>query len=89
MLANANTGLAEEDVFYFGNAVGESGNSTKDARVNLSDTAGARDNQTGFGFAELGNVYDYNRDRRVNLLDVAIARENQSGFTPLKLIAVP
>jgi hypothetical protein len=92
VLSDANggsLGLAGDDVFYFGNAIGESGNSARDARVNLSDVAAARENQTGFGFATVVNDYDYNRDRRVNLSDVAIARENQSGFTPLQLITAP
>lgn len=35
-------------VFYFGNAIGESGNSTRDAKVNAYDILIARDNQTRF-----------------------------------------
>ncbi|NIM48762.1 MAG: hypothetical protein GTO22_05810, partial [Gemmatimonadales bacterium] len=44
VLANADTGLSETDVFYFGNAIGESGNSPTDAMVNAADMLGARDN---------------------------------------------
>ena len=35
--ATANTGLAADDVFYFGNAVGESGNSVTEAEVSVLD----------------------------------------------------
>jgi hypothetical protein len=87
--ATANTGLLADEVHYWGNAPGESGNSTANAIVNLTDVAGARSNQTGFGFATIVNPYDFNRDRRVNLTDVALARGNQSGFTPLRLINPP
>lgn len=40
VVANANTGLAEADVFYFGNAIGESGNFIADAIVNITDMLG-------------------------------------------------
>ena len=39
--ATDNTGLAANDVFYVGNAVGESGNATGDALVNATDEIGA------------------------------------------------
>ena len=75
--ATANTGLALPDVFYFGNAVGESGNSTGDAIVNGTDFAGARDNQRGSAnLAPIDFRWDYNRDRLVNGTDLAIARDN-------------
>ena len=48
VLATAATGLVESDVFYFGNAIGESGNSTSDAKVNAFDMLSARDNQRSF-----------------------------------------
>ena len=86
VLANNNTGLTVDDVFYFGNAIGESGNSIGNATVNISDISGARTNQTGFRLTDLLNVFDFNRDARVNVADVAIARTNQSGFTPIRLI---
>lgn len=86
VLANANTGLPSEDVFYFGNAVGETGNDASNAIVNLIDVALTRTNQTGFNVANIDDPYDFNRDQRVNLQDVAIARTHQSGFSPLILI---
>ena len=90
VLATANTGLAQPDVFFFGNAPGECGNNasepTPDAVVNLSDVILTRNNQTGFGTADIESSFDYNRDQRVNLSDVIFCRNNQSGFTPLNLI---
>ena len=86
VLANNNTGLTDDDVFYFGNVIGESGNDPTDAIVNLADVSGPRTNQTGFGTTDVLNVFDFNRDAVVNLADLAIARTNQSGFTPVRLI---
>ena len=42
MLATPNTGLAEPDVFYFGNAIGEAGNQPGNAIVNATDEILAR-----------------------------------------------
>lgn len=47
VLANGRTGLAEDDVFYFGNAVGETGNFPGYAMVNAADERAVRDNQRG------------------------------------------
>jgi hypothetical protein len=87
--ANANTGLVADDVFYFGNAIGETGNSPDDANVNPDDIYVTRMSQTGFGSAEINHPCDFNRDGRVNPNDIYIVRTNQSGFTPLRLISVP
>lgn len=86
VLANDNTRLNTDDVFYFGNAIGDTGNNSDNAIVNLADVSLTRSNQTGFSSSDLSNVYDFNRDESVNLIDVALARQNQSGFTPVNLI---
>ncbi len=88
VLATVNTGLAAEDTFYFGNAIGESGNSDADARVNAFDMLGARDNQRNFlDPAPIDFDFDFNRDRRVDVADVLIARSDWTHFlTALKLI---
>ena len=86
VFASNNTGLTADDVFYFGNAIGESGNDPINAVVNLADVGGVRTNQTGFGSTDVLNVFDFNRDAVVNLADLAIARTNQSGFSPIRLI---
>ena len=85
-LSNSTTGFTEPSVFYFGNIIGETGNDTANAIVNLADVAGTRQNQTGFGSTDINNQFDFNRDSKVNLIDIAIARQNQSGFSPVKLI---
>ncbi|MBN2475191.1 MAG: VWA domain-containing protein [Pirellulales bacterium] len=91
VLATANTGLAEADVFYFGNAVAEAGNSTTDAKVNPTDMLLARNNpRTFLNPAGVDFPYDYNRDARVNATDMLLARNNQTHFlNALKLITVP
>jgi hypothetical protein len=89
ILPNAHTGLASADVFYFGCAIGETGNSTADARVNSSDVTLIRLNYSGFGTAPIDSRYDFNRDGKVNSADVTICRNYFSGFTPLLLITAP
>ncbi len=89
MIGNDTTGLPVDDVFYFGNAIGETGVDPSNARVNLADVGQTRINQSGFTSAEIDNDFDFNRDGRVNLVDVGIARSNQSGFSSLQLITAP
>jgi hypothetical protein len=69
----ANTGLARDDVFYFGNLPGESGDNTV---VDLADEEASRNNRSGFNFVPITNSYDYNRDGQVNATDDLIARYN-------------
>jgi hypothetical protein len=89
--ANADTGLAAGDVFYFGNAPGESGNWATAAIVNGVDEAAARHRPRGpSNPAPIHFRWDYNRDRLVNLNDVRVARADRTtAATALKLIAVP
>jgi len=91
VLPTANTGLAQPDVFYFGNAIGETGNSTTEARVNAIDTLLARNNpRTLTDPAPIDFPYDFNRDARVNATDMLIARNNQThSLNALRLITVP
>ncbi len=89
VLANEHTGLAANDVFYFGNAIGDTGNSATDANVNSSDVLGARGHHAGPS-APMTNVYDFNRDQMVDAADVAIAVQNvSSGAAALQLITAP
>ncbi|MBN2473948.1 MAG: M10 family metallopeptidase C-terminal domain-containing protein [Pirellulales bacterium] len=89
--ANDRTRLAAPDVFYFGNAVAEAGNSTTDAKVNATDMLLARNNpRTFINPAGVDFPYDYNRDARVNATDMLLARNNQTHFlNALRLITVP
>ncbi len=88
VLANTNTGLSSPDMFYFGNAAGESGNSPSNTFVDGSDFAGARDDPHNFiTRASITNVHDYNRDSFVDGSDLAVARDNYTNFlTSLKLV---
>jgi hypothetical protein len=84
-------GLAAPDVFYFGNAVGETGDSAVNTFVNAADEVNARNNPRTFvNPATVDLAYDFNRDGFVNAADQIIAR---SSTTPvgaeLKLISVP
>ena len=91
MLANVDTGLAESDVFYFGNAIGDSGDATTNTNVDATDELGARNNQHNFlDPAPIDDAYDYNRDARVDATDELLARNNQTNFlNRLNLITVP
>ena len=74
--ATAATGLAADDVFYFGNAIGDSGagNTPEYALVSPADETAVRANKTGFAPTAVTNVYDFNRDRRVTASDELTAR---------------
>ncbi len=89
--AGGNVGTLADDVFYFGNAVGESGNSTSDAKVNAFDMLAARDNQRTFiDPAPIDFPFDFDRDTRVSATDMLIARNNSTHFlNALALIDVP
>jgi len=84
-------GLAGDDVFYFGNAVAESGNQPGNSMVTSTDLLLARNNPRNFLHpAAIDFAFDYNRDQRVNATDVLLARNNQTNFlTALRLIDVP
>ena len=87
--ATANTGLAQADVFYFGNAVGESGDSPLNAIVNATDEIGARNNpKTFLSPAGLADRYDFDRDGYVNATDQILARSNaNTAAAALRLIS--
>ena len=88
VLATVNTGLAAPDVFYFGNAPGETGDSLIDAKVDAIDVLATRQNpRPFFDPPTIDNVYDFNRDRRVDAIDTLIARNNQTwSGTELELL---
>jgi uncharacterized protein YkwD len=79
--ATATSGLTAPDVFYFGNAVGESGDNGAVATVDTTDFLSTRSNlQTFLNPALMTNTFDYNRDGRVDATDQIITRNN-NGFS--------
>ena len=87
--ATANTGLESDDVFYFGNAVGETGDQASEGGVGVSDMIAIRQNATTVGeMAAIDNVFDVNRDGDVGLIDQLEARDN-GPLVPLSFITVP
>jgi len=91
VLATEETGLELADVFYFGNAVGESGNLGNEARVNAVDALLARNNPRSMvDPAPIDFPYDFNRDGRVNAADMLVARGHQTHMLDgLNLITAP
>jgi uncharacterized delta-60 repeat protein len=71
--ANARTGLAAPDVFYFGNLVGDTGETP--LRVDAADYLATR-RATGRGPAAVDSPFDFDRDGRVGAADWTTARRN-------------
>src|SRR4029079_4571963 len=86
-----NTRLAAPDVFYFGSAVGESGNVPGDYSVSLSDELLARNNPMSIVPGTLvTNKFDFNRDGTVSVIDQLLSRNNiTTAISKLKQITVP
>ncbi len=89
--ATENTGLLVPDVFYFGNAVGEAGDSVDNALVNGFDFASTREHLVASSpGAAIDNKVDFNRDAVVDGADLAITRDNTTDFAnSLRRITVP
>ncbi len=87
MLANENTGLAADDVFYFGSRVGDTGlsNSPNAAITSAADQLAVRANPTvGVG---VDNPYDFDRNGVVSAGDELTARFNPGVLLMLNLPA--
>jgi hypothetical protein len=84
-------GLRQDDVFYFGNAPGETGDSADNAIVNTTDELLARSHTRGPRHpAAVDDPYDHNRDGLVNATDRIIARDHRTGpGDALRLITAP
>ena len=84
-------GLASDDVFYFGNAIGETGNDSDNTLVNAADAVGARDNPRGaLNPATVTDRFDFNRDGAVDAVDMILARNHAtSPLSGLRLITSP
>jgi len=86
--AGGNIGLADDYVFYFGNARGEVGNSASDAIVNATDMLVTRN--AAKGSATVADPCDHDRDQAVGAADILVSRDHAtSPATMLRLITVP
>ena len=89
--STSNTGLAANDVFFFGNAVGDSGagDTATLAETTAVDEVGARNNsQTLLNNIPLTNVFDYNRDGAVSAIDQVLARNNAQTLGATRYIKI-
>lgn len=83
------TNLSQEDLFYFGNAAGESGNSATDAAVTAADVLGVR-GRISAAPATITSAWDFNRDGVISAADLAVAQTHLSaGETVLILLEAP
>lgn len=91
VLPTAQTGLPSEALFYYGNAISETGNSGADAVVDGQDFSDTAANpHTLSSLASITDKYDFNRDKLVNAIDLVIVRNQQAAAgSPLNLITVP
>ena len=90
VLADAATGLAAPDVFYFGNLAGETGDAAGSTfRVTALDLAAVK--RAFSTTAAMDSPLDLNRDGRINALDLAAVRQslNQSLPPPVTAAAAP
>ncbi len=88
VLANANTGLESNDVFYFGNDAPLGGDATGDSSVGLDDFTLLKANfgQSGQTFA----TGDFTGDGTVGLDDFTLLKANfGQSVTPLTMITTP
>jgi len=89
VVANSTTGLFSDDVFYFGNVIAETGDSSADNVVGALDLGLVESNTSFFVLENIENRYDFNRDRLVNALDVGILESNTTASNAVPLITAP
>jgi hypothetical protein len=73
--ATANTGLAANDVFFFGNEIGDANKSNTSTvfKVSAADTTSTQTHPATLGTNQpITNVFDYNRDGAVGAADTTI-----------------
>ena len=72
--AGPRTGLDAPDVFYFGNLVGETGDSAVGGRLAVNAIDLLRVRRAMSSKSPIDSRYDFNRDGRVSPVDYSIAR---------------
>ena len=87
VLPTAATGLSTVQSFFFGNAIGESGNSLVKAEVTSADASAALNNPHPVANLPVTSRFDYSRDGRITSTDGSIALLNPAvGPSALQLI---
>ena len=87
VLASERTGLGQDCVFYFGNAIGETANLAGNTAVDATDEIDVREHPAFFPPADIENPYDFDRDKIVGATDQIIARNNRTFADALQLLA--
>jgi hypothetical protein len=90
--SNLNTGLAQPDVHYWGNAIGETGlGQPGSTRVNATDRDGVVNNfSNSLNVPGVSNKFDINRDGSVNSTDRQLVINNfTSSLTDLPILNLP
>ncbi len=82
-------GLAADEIHYWGNQIGETGNQAGSTAVNALDAGEVVNHPTGFTPAGVENPYDIDRSDSVNALDAGVAVNHPTGFTSLLLFTPP
>lgn len=86
--ANGTTGLNANDVFFFGNAIGETDDSDFHAIVNLGDVGDIENNFSDL--TDIADRYDIDRNGLVNSADADLARDHLTDAgTSLRLLGGP
>jgi hypothetical protein len=94
VLADANTHLANNVVFYFGNEIGATGASMASTpngevlRVTSTDVVNTENNASLLHSVPITNIYDFNRDGKVTSTDVVLCQNNATLLGGLVLITV-
>jgi len=94
VLADANTHLASNVVFYYGNEIGATGISTATTgngpviRVTSADVVATQNNASLLQSVPITNLYDFNRDGKVTAADIVLCQNNTTLLGGLELITV-
>jgi aryl-phospho-beta-D-glucosidase BglC (GH1 family) len=90
VLADANTHLASNDVFYFGSLIGATGTSTADngtvLQVTAADLVATQNNASLLSSVPISSLYDLNRDGYVTAADFVLCQDNATLLGGLNLI---
>ncbi len=88
--ANADTGLASPDVFFFGNRIGDTFDGTPPSQfvTNAVDEVRVRNNQPAMGLS-VSNAYDFDKNGRLDAVDMILARNNIGMLSRIQIPTPP